>query len=136
MSWSLGECRSRGLYELDWTLRPALVAVRRERCETVEGPGSRESGFAGGWSRKPARPDEAGLVGEHDELGAVSCTQLRDRPADVGADGGWAEVELLGDLVVGEPIGDLGHDLAFTVGEDVEIAAGPGLLGSGGELDD
>src|ERR1700722_17946955 len=93
-------------------------------------------GLAGDWSRQPAGPDEAGLVGEHDELGAVSGAELGDRPADVGADGGRAGGELFGDLVVGEPSAHMRHDLTFAIGEDVEVAPGPGLLGSGGELGD
>ena len=54
----------------------------------------------------------------------------------MGADGGGAEIQLLGDLVVGEPAGYQGHGLAFVVGEDVEVASGPGLFGSGGVLGD
>jgi hypothetical protein len=48
----------------------------------------REGGFAGDRSRQPAGPDEAGLVGEHDELGAVSGTELAQGPADESILGG------------------------------------------------
>ena len=38
-----------------------------------------------------ARGDEAGLVGEDDELGAVAGAELDHGPADVGLGGGGAE---------------------------------------------
>src|ERR1700722_3243940 len=82
-------------------------------------------GLAGDWLRQPAGPDEAGLVGGDDELGAVPGADLDHGPADVGADGGGAEVELPGDLVVGEAAGHVRHNLAFAVGQHVEFMAGP-----------
>ena len=45
---------------------------------------------------------------------------------------GGAHEESLGDLVVAEPGGDQGHDLALAVGEEVEVDARPdGSVGSG-----
>src|SRR5580658_867087 len=61
--------------------------------------------------------DQAGLVGEDDELRPVTGAELDHRPADVGLGGGGAEHQDFGDFVVGQTVRDQGHDLAFPVGE-------------------
>ena len=61
--------------------------------------------------------DEAGLVGEHDELGPVAGAELDHRPAHVGARRRRADEQLLGDLVVAQPAGDQRDDLALAVGQ-------------------
>ena len=83
---------------------------------------------------RPAGPGEAGLVGEDDELGPIARPHLDHRPADVGARRGRAHDQPLGDLVVGQPLGDQRDDLALAVGEHVEARRELRLLGSAGEL--
>src|SRR5689334_3867664 len=68
-------------------------------------------------SARLARGDQAGLVGEDDELGPVAGTELDHRPADVGLGSGGAEHHGLGDLVVGQAMGDQGDHLPLPVGE-------------------
>ena len=84
----------------------------------------------------PAGADEAGFVGEHDEPSTVAGVEFGEYPADVGAGGGGAEVEPVGNLLVGETLGDEGEHLAFAIGEPVQFVGGSRLLGAAGELGD
>jgi hypothetical protein len=61
--------------------------------------------------RPSAGADEAGFVGDDDELCAVTCVELRQQAADVGLRGGMADVEAFGDLGVGQAAGDEGQHL-------------------------
>src|SRR5216683_8309505 len=54
-------------------------------------------------SGRPAGADQAGLVGEDDELGPVPGAELGHRPGGVGLHRGRADVDLAGDLLVGQP---------------------------------
>ncbi len=69
----------------------------------------------------PVRGDQAGFVGEDDELGAVAGTQLGHGPADVGLHGSRADHHVGGDLVVGETAGYKRDHLAFTVSQGLEL---------------
>jgi hypothetical protein len=51
------------------------------------------------------RTDEAGLVGDNDELSAVAGVQLHHGALDMSAHGQRAEEELSGDLLVGIAFG-------------------------------
>ena len=64
-----------------------------------------------------ARCDEAGLVGERDELGAVVAVELGEDASDVGLGGERADDELAGDVGVAEAGGYQPEDLAFALGE-------------------
>jgi hypothetical protein len=78
------------------------------------------------------RPDEAGLVGDDDELGAVTGIQFGHGALDVGAYGQRADDEFPGDLVVGLALGGQGHHLTFAGREEGEIPGGRQLgAGSG-----
>ena len=107
--------------------RPAAAGEPDTRPFGDRGSGTR---FRQCCSRKPARPNETRLVGEHDELGAVSGRRAWTWRGRRGCGGGRAQVQLSGDFVVGQPASDQGEDLAFAIGERVEVAAGPGMLGS------
>jgi hypothetical protein len=50
--------------------------------------------------------DQAGLVSEDDELGAVAGVEFGHGAADVGACGGGADEQPLGDLVVAQALTD------------------------------
>jgi len=64
--------------------------------------------------------DEAGLVGDDDELSAVPGLEFHEQPADVRFRGRGAEIQPLGDLRVGPAPGHQGQHLALAVGEEVE----------------
>ena len=76
---------------------------------------------------------EPGLVGVHHQLCAIATVELGQQLADVGLHGAVAHVQLVGDLLVGQPAGDLDQHLPLAVGEPVVIA-GRGRAGEGGEL--
>src|SRR4029450_9222895 len=80
----------------------------------------------GGWSGEPAGADQAGLVGEHDQLGPVAGAELAHGPADVGLGRCRADDQLGGDLVVGQAGRDQAHDLALAVGELAPLGWGGG----------
>lgn len=64
--------------------------------------------------------DEAGLVGQHDCLDTVAEAEFGQHAADVRLDGGLAEVELGGDLGIGEAPGEAEQYVALPVGEVTE----------------
>ena len=68
--------------------------------------------------------DEAFADGVFDEFGAVVEVELLHEVGAVGFDGFDGDDELLGDLAVGEAVGDEGEDFAFAFGEAVEAVAG------------
>jgi hypothetical protein len=61
------------------------------------------------------------LVREDDRLYAIAQVELLEDVGDVRLDGGLADVELLGDLSVGESVGDEPEDLQLARGELVEF---------------
>src|SRR5512132_2411357 len=85
-------------------------------------------------SGEPAGTDQAGLVGEDDQLGPVACPELDHGPADVGLGRGRADDQLGRDLVVGQAGRDQAHDLALAVGELAQLGGRAGLPCPGGEL--
>src|SRR5262245_55760021 len=87
-----------------------------------------------GRSGEPAGADQAGLVGEHDQLGPVAGPELDHGPADMGLGRGRAYDQLVGDLVVGQAGRDQPHDLALAVGELAQLGRGAWLAGPRGEL--
>src|SRR5258705_5186159 len=97
-------------------------------CRTLATPQSARA------LRGPAGPDEAALVGEDDQVRAVAGAELHHRAADVRADGGDAEVQLLRDLVVLQALADEGHDLPLAVGEHRAARLARRLLGPAGVL--
>jgi hypothetical protein len=68
--------------------------------------------------------DEAGLVREYGELRPATGPEFGHGAADVRLRGSRADDHGGGDLVVAEPVRDLGHDLAFAVGENLQPAGG------------
>ena len=81
---------------------------------------------------------QTGVVGDHDQLGAVAGVELRQQPAHVGLGGGRADVELVGDLGVRQARGDQLEHLALAVGEHVEpggVGARSARAGSANSLD-
>ena len=64
-----------------------------------------------------AGADEAGLVGEDDDLHPVAEVEFGEDPPDVYFHGAFHHSQSLGDLGVGAAAGHLGEDLAFAVGE-------------------
>ena len=85
------------------------------------------SGFSRADCLRPlasARRDNSGFVGEVDELGAVTATELAEDAADVRFGGQWADDELACDLVVGEAGGDQTERLVFALGELLEFGRG------------
>src|ERR1700752_3414383 len=61
----------------------------------------------------PAGADQAGLVGDDDQLRPVPGPELGHRPGGVRLGGGGAQVELVGDLFVGQAAGDQRDDFPF-----------------------
>ena len=87
--------------------------------------------------RQEPGSDEAGLVGDHHELGPVAGAELHEQPADVGLHRGVAHEQLLRDLGVGATAGDGLEHLPLPFGELLEqgLAVGGGAgLGTSGEL--
>src|SRR5919107_791801 len=70
--------------------------------------------------------DQAGFVGEDDELGAVAGVELGHGPVDVGLGGHRADHHAVGDLGVGQALGDQGDGLAFAVGQLLQPGDGAG----------
>ena len=64
-------------------------------------------------SGAPPRGDEAGLVGEDDQLGSVAGSELDHGAGDVGLRGHRADEEAFSDLGVRHPDGDELHHLAL-----------------------
>src|SRR5690606_19321079 len=65
----------------------------------------------------PTRAHEPGLVGEDHRLGAVADVALGEHVAHVGLDGLLGEEESLGDLLVGQALGDQHEHLFLARGE-------------------
>jgi hypothetical protein len=89
----------------------AVVNLRRMLAEAgyrADAADTRATGGPKAQIRSPggAGGDQAGLVGEDDELRPVASAELDHRPADVGLGGGGAEHQGGGDLVVGQAVGD------------------------------
>ena len=63
------------------------------------------------------RPHQSRLEGEDDGLHPVAQPELGQQPAHVGLDGRLGDVEALGDLGVGEAVGDGEQDLALALGQ-------------------
>ena len=63
------------------------------------------------------RADDAGLVGEHDELRAVAQVELEQQVRDVRLHRRLGEDQAVGDLAVGQALGDERQDLALALGE-------------------
>nr|WP_240541520.1 hypothetical protein [Bifidobacterium callimiconis] len=59
--------------------------------------------------------------GPDDEADAVGLAGFSEDVADVGFDGGYADAQALGDLVVGVALDDAGEDVVFPAGEIGEI---------------
>src|SRR3954454_9511560 len=63
----------------------------------------------------------AGFVGVHHQLGPVPAVELGEHVADVGLHGAVAEVQLRGDFMVGESLGDGEEYVALAVGQSVSV---------------
>jgi ATP-binding cassette, subfamily B, bacterial len=85
---------------------------------------------------KPVRAHQARFVSQDHELRPVSHAEFGHGPAHVGAHGGRAHVQLLGDLVVGQAVSDKGHDFTLPLGDGIELGGRRAFLGAGGELGD
>src|SRR5688572_11020431 len=64
--------------------------------------------------------EQAGLVGQHDGLGAVADLEFLQEPGDMGFDGGVADEQLPSDLGVREAGGDEAEDVHFAGGQSVK----------------
>ena len=62
------------------------------------------------------------FVGEDDGLHAIAQAELHQHAGHVGLDGGVADDQLGGDLLVGEAAGEQLEDLELAGGELVELA--------------
>ena len=83
-----------------------------------------------------ARGNQAGLIGEDNELRPIAGAELAHRTTDVGLGSGGAEHYGLGDLVVGQTVRDQGHHLAFPVGEGFHPSCGDRVRRPGDALAD
>src|ERR1700722_16584685 len=73
--------------------------------------------LAGWWL---AGADDAGFVGDDDELGPGAGAELEHGPVDVGLGGEGGDEEPCRDVVVGQASGGESHGLAFARGEGVQ----------------
>src|ERR671910_1194974 len=108
---------------------PVTPTTLRARPAAVVGPAAAlagRPGGAGGAGRRPggaaggsggAGGDQAGLVGQHHQLGPVAGLELGQDPADVGLGGGRAHHQQPGDLGGGPAPGHQGQHLPLPVGE-------------------
>jgi hypothetical protein len=82
-------------------------------------PATRSSGSAD--ARRLSRPDEAGLVGEYDGLDPVTGPDLGQRVCHVALDRRLPEVEIRGDLCVGETARQQLQHLTLSCGQPAEL---------------
>ncbi len=77
--------------------------------------------------RAGRRGDQAGLVGDDDQLDPVPGAELGQQPGHVRLGGGGADDQAAGDLAVGQAAADEGQHLALPVGDAgrARAAAGP-----------
>jgi hypothetical protein len=61
--------------------------------------------------------EEAGLVGEDDELGAVSGAEFCEQAGDVGFDGGGGQHRCLGHFLVRPAAGEESEHVEFACGQ-------------------
>jgi hypothetical protein len=64
--------------------------------------------------------DQAGLVCKDDGLDAVAEVELGKYASDVDFDGSFGQVQVVSDLTVGSPGGELDEDSLFPIGELAE----------------
>ena len=79
-----------------------------------------------GWRSAVAWPDDAVLVGEDGDLGAVTQAESGEDAGDVAFDGCLAEVEAGGDLGVGQPRRDKPDYVALPLAQAARGASGRG----------
>src|SRR4029079_19784503 len=91
-----------------WPLSSARRRILRLLPAEYRASGRRQKVGRG---RLGAGNREAGIEGEHDEVGTVVDAELEHRAADVGLGGGGADDELLGDVGVAETARDERDDL-------------------------
>jgi hypothetical protein len=77
--------------------------------------------------------DEAGFVGDDDELGPVSGAEFHHGPVYMGLGGGWTDDQPFSDVVVGQAGSGEGEDLSLAGGESGQRGwcAGQGDAGLG-----
>jgi hypothetical protein len=80
--------------------------------------GAAGSGSAGVAAQAVALRPEGGL-------GAVGDPDALEDAGQVGLDGAFGDAQVAGDLLVGQPVGDQGQDLAFAV---AELVLGAGVV--------
>ena len=120
----------------------------RDQDRRLDERGRRDAAEIGNWiGRHPpfantvmvspaVRAHQTWFVRQNHELRPVSHAEFGHGPAHVGAHGGRAHVQLLGDLVVGEAVGDEGHHFTLPLGDRIEFGRRRGFLGPGGEFGD
>src|SRR5689334_12886546 len=96
-------------------IAPLSVSASAANPSSGSASGSSAAAVAGGWDRPVWRVGlvQAGLVGEHDGLHAVAQAELLEDVGDMRLDRRLADVELLGDLGVGQPAGDEAKNVSF-----------------------
>src|SRR5580692_1759917 len=75
--------------------------------------------------------EEAGFVGNDDELGSVSGVELHHGPVDMCLGGGRADDQAFSDVVVGQAGGDQGEDLSLAGRETGESGGCTGQCDAG-----
>lgn len=79
---------------------------------------------------------DTGREGGDDRLHTVTDTEFCKDAAEVGFDGGFADIELFGDFGVGSAGGKMFEHVAFPLGEVVDARNVVGLERGSGMLDD
>jgi len=106
-----------------------FLAGREDVAGLVVGLSDGRPVFLEDVARVTAGPDQPGLVGEHDELGAVAQVVAREHFADVALDRGLGEVQLGGDLLVRQTPGHAAHHVGLPLGQPERGAVAARLLG-------
>src|SRR4051794_24410897 len=103
-----------------WTRRSPGCARTTASSRCGGSSGRDRFGCGESCRRSRSRSDQAGLVGEHDELDAVAQAELLEDVRDVRLHGGVGDDERRGDLGVREALGDEPEDLLLARGELVD----------------
>ena len=80
----------------------------------------------------PRPPSLCQVSAPEGDAHSVGGVEFGEQPGDVGFDGGFAHVEVGGDVGVGVAASDFERHFAFAVGERGELFDGVGASGVGG----
>src|SRR3954462_10583374 len=99
---------------------------------TRSGNSARASGLRppASWaSARRAGLDQTGLVGDHDQLGAIASRELHQQPADMCLRRRRADEQLVPDLLVRQATCDQSQNLDLALGQPLEVLARRPLAG-------